>query len=632
MKTRPILFVSHKPSNCGVYEFGRNVAEALSHARVFSYEYVECDSASELAEAVSRVSPVVIIYNYHPTTMAWLTIAQAKRLSIPQIGVMHEVTQSRADSADTSLFDYHVAPDPTLLLRNPRVFKTGRYVPRYERRSFEPEVPTIGSFGFATSGKGFERLVEEVKRGFERAKVVLRIPFARFGDEGGQRAREIARRCAALVESSQIELTVDHSFLSTGDLLNFLAGNSLNAFLYDDVKGRGISSVVDYALAVDRPIAVSSSSMFRHVHDARPSITVGETSLREILANGTRPLERYRAEWTIENLAWDYDRIVRTVLEREQRRPHSFVRSNRTARTAVAMSFAAVRRGAEVTYRLGAPALAQIAPKSARVHAEKLERVGRAVLRRVGYYGVSGAGLGDWVPSAVAVATERQQESIAPYRPDPAQVVHYNRILDDEARAKYKDAIAQLALAAPTVITRKIPAANVQQAFVLDTVARFATQYERPRLLCVGSYEDTACMALLASGYDVQQVDPVLNYDLSTFISRPSSADLKYDVVFSTSVIEHVVDDELFASEIASLLAPGGVAVLTCDFREGYRAGDPMPAEDRRLYTTEDLSRRLLSRMPGCELVDEPSWAGHDADFEYGGCKYSFAAFVVRKT
>ena len=49
-------------------------------------------------------------------------------------------------------------------------------------------------------------------------------------------------------------------------------------------------------------------------------------------------------------------------------------------------------------------------------------------------------------------------------------------------------------------------------------------------------------------------------------------------------------------------------------------------------YTKSDLEKRLLSCIPGCELVDSPQWDCPSPDFNYlGKYQYTFATFVIRK-
>ena len=179
---------------------------------------------------------------------------------------------------------------------------------------------------------------------------------------------------------------------------------------------------------------------------------------------------------------------------------------------------------------------------------------------------------------------------------------------------------------------QKIARANVQQAFVFDTVYRLRKEFKNPRVLCVGSYEDTASLALQKMGYEVEDIDPMVNFSLQEFYTRPSTIKNSYSIIFSTSVIEHDPDDASFMKCISGLLAPSGYAVITCDYKDGWKPGDPKPSVDARLYTKADLEKRLLSYIPDCTLTDVPHWDCSDPDFLYQEkYRYTFASFVVQK-
>jgi len=178
---------------------------------------------------------------------------------------------------------------------------------------------------------------------------------------------------------------------------------------------------------------------------------------------------------------------------------------------------------------------------------------------------------------------------------------------------------------------RKIPEANVQQAFVFDTVKKLASRISKPRILCIGCFEDSTAESLERLGFRIDGIDPVLNYDLNGFFRKRSTVPFYYNIIFATSVIEHVQDDEVFLTQIASLLAPGGTAIITCDFNDQYHPGDPIPSEDFRMYTQKDFHERLLPLLKDCELVDKPQWHCTAPDFTYAGCRYTFASLVFRK-
>ena len=605
-----ILFVTHRKKQCGVYEFGLNTYHAISKSQKYSFVHAACESEVELHKAIQEHQPSIIIYNYHPAVMPWLCTKVAKGvyknnvagLNVTQVGIIHEATQEVADTATAyrnkfilggsekrinALFDYYVAADPTLLLKNPFVFKSGRLIPAYENNKPLPTIPTIGSFGFATPNKGFVKLVQKVTQDFKEAVVRLNIPFAAFGDKEGKNASAIAEQCKKVVIGTNIKLEITHDFMDHTQLLDFLASNSMNVFMYEDKSGRGISSAVDFALAVKRPVAVSHCPMFRHILRNHPEVCCDKNSLATILSNGYSGLEKTCAYWNEENLIWEYERIVKIILDRKS------------------------------TY-FDAPKMGVI----------------RTIKSWVNKYLTLPAPTFTWLGNTFAATDDvLLKDDSASYKPvELGTTDGFNRILDNQARKLYAPTIDKLFQFAPATMAKKIAEANVQQAFVFDTVYRHLDHYTNPKLLCVGSYEDTASMGLQKLGCSVEEIDPMINYYLQDYISKPTTLKNHFDIVFSTSVIEHDPDDKSFLECIEQLLAPGGMAVITCDYKDGWKPGQPKPEVDARFYTKEDMQNRMLSYMPQCELVDAGNWDCPNPDFYYlGKYNYTFATFTVQK-
>jgi len=540
-----VCFISHIERQCGIHEFGNSIAQALRTSTTFRFVYVECSGRSALVRALLRHRPVAVIYNHHPSTMPWMSrrvaaaIRQITGHTVRQIAIIHECPQSVVDGALADTFDYYIAPDPTLLPHNPIVFKSGRLIPSYVNRSAQPEIVTVGSLGFGGIQKRYDLVVQAVQREFDRAVVRINIAYNGVADVDGVLAREAAERCRNIPKKEGIDLEITHHFYDQQGMLDFLAGNTLNAFFYDWQEGRGISAVVESALAVGRPLVVNRTPMFRHVWEANPSICIDDTTLREVIRNGTAPLRPFLEKWSAECLRGEYESIVSEALK------------------------------------------------------------GRFLY----------------------------EATVAGGRP-----TRLNRILDDDARALYDPVIRKLFLLSPDVMRRKIPEANVQQAFVLDTVQSMSGRdYRAARILCVGCYEDSAFTSLRRLGYNVMGIDPAVNYDLRTFSLKKKHLKGAFDIVFSTSVLEHVPEDEEFMSQTADLLKQGGYAVMTCDFNNAYRPGDRIPLVDQRLYTERDLYSRLLPVMRHCVPVDTPDWNCPDPDFTYEGCQYTFATLTVQK-
>jgi SAM-dependent methyltransferase len=206
--------------------------------------------------------------------------------------------------------------------------------------------------------------------------------------------------------------------------------------------------------------------------------------------------------------------------------------------------------------------------------------------------------------------------------------MNINRLLTDSDRDKYKPTIDLMFKLCPEMMARKISEANVQQAFVFDTFANVF--HEDGSSLSIGCFEDTAFASLVEYGYEIVGIDPVINHSLHDYYI--SNSEKRFNVIFSTSVIEHVENDEQFIDEICKLLAPGGTAILTMDFRNDYTPGMPLPYSDVRFYTENDLRFRLgrIIYANDCEFVGSPNWQG-EPDFLYQGHTYSFATMVFKR-
>jgi hypothetical protein len=548
-----ILFVSHSSKKCGIHEFGLNFKEALKNSQVYHVCYTECANSDELFTSIQQTNPSVIIYNYYPTTMPWMTREVKERYLVPQLGFIHEFDQSNiTDNIKESFFDSNICPDPSLQVESSgKCFVTGRLLAKYQNYTNLPSVVTVGSFGFGFPDKGFERLVETVQDEFDEAVININMPFNDIVDPNGTNfALATADTCRKILKKPGIKLNITHDYLSKGEILDFLARNTINVFLYNSDKSQGISSVLDYAISAQRPIAISSAKMFRHVGSIYDQISVEKNTLTSIIDRGLVPLIPFLNDWNESKTILTFERIIDVSLD----------------------------KGSERSYD---------------------------------DYGKNGIGSRGKVP-----ITESE----------------FNIVLDNSVRKRYQSVIRDMFQMAPEMMNRKIHEANIQQAFVLNTVLLLANGAKDLRILSVGSFEDSAGACLKKLGFEIIEIDPAINYDLNEFFHLPTTNQGSFDIVFSTSVIEHVPDDNLFIKQISELLKPGGKAVLTCDFKPTYQVGENLPITDLRFYKYADLETRLLTNTKNCRFLTTPKWRDGNIDFFYSGIfNYSFASFVFEK-
>lgn len=202
----------------------------------------------------------------------------------------------------------------------------------------------------------------------------------------------------------------------------------------------------------------------------------------------------------------------------------------------------------------------------------------------------------------------------------------FNKVLKVSDRVLLKPIVEEMFSITPDMMSRKIPDANMQQAFVFATIKELATKDDP--ILCVGMYEDTCYDSLLKLGYNVFGIDRNVNTSLHQY---KLNTDKKYKYIFSISTIEHEKEDAEFMQDICDLLFPDGMVILTCDFLATYEETNK-PHFAERLYTEYDLRDRLgvMIEELHCKLIGEPNWKGKP-NFEYQGYKYNFATMVFKK-
>lgn len=301
-----ILFLNHKQKQCGVYQYGYRSAMILKKSRKYNFIYCEIENETELVQSIEAHNPSAIIYNYVSATMGWLNkdiLLNFK--NIPHYGIYHEGNEHL-----NGAFDKYIIIDSTFVDSDKRYSIPRPLFEGYQTTNIIPSIPTIGSFGFGFHNKGFENLVKLVNKEFDEAIIRLHIPSAFYGDASGDIYKSIAYACQSHITKPGINLSITHDFLTDHQVLEFLSGNTVNAFLYDNMVGRGLSSVIDYALSVRRPIAITNSYMFRHISNANPSICIEKVSLHEIMNRSGEELNQYRDIYSNEKFIAKYEQIM----------------------------------------------------------------------------------------------------------------------------------------------------------------------------------------------------------------------------------------------------------------------------------------------------------------------------------
>src|SRR6185436_20491103 len=155
-----VLLVNHREANCGVYQFGTRLLRPVVKSDKYDVVYIETPELWEFEHWANTIQPQIVVYNYYPSTMAWVNsdLLNRNRALFKQAAVFHEVPIKHMG------FDMLLHQDPTNTEEG--YVNLARPIPVYQGNTGAStpvtgtDIPRIGSFGFGLGGKGFTRIVD----------------------------------------------------------------------------------------------------------------------------------------------------------------------------------------------------------------------------------------------------------------------------------------------------------------------------------------------------------------------------------------------------------------------------------------------------------------------------------------
>ncbi|MFY7728502.1 MAG: hypothetical protein ACOVRN_03185 [Flavobacterium sp.] len=292
-----VLFLNHSKQQCGVYQYGLRLYNILKLTPNIKYKYIEINGYSDYLRVLDE-NPYAdaIVYNYHNITMPWLNADNICK-TIIAIGIPHESNHNffnvLCNIDPTAEFNELIYPVPRPIFEDVETLLND-YTPSTNsiKEFIEYKVDdciTFGSFGFGFLCKGFDKIVQMVNEQYDKALIKFVIPKPEFGGETyDYQFNTVIERCAQLNLKPGIEFIISRDFFTNEDILYFLNSNNMNIFLYDELKGRSASSVIDYAISVNTPFGISDSYMFRHVYS--DCICLYKNSINDCIKNYNRDI------------------------------------------------------------------------------------------------------------------------------------------------------------------------------------------------------------------------------------------------------------------------------------------------------------------------------------------------------
>jgi FkbM family methyltransferase len=297
------IFYNSRKSTCSIYESGLMVYNCLKHSPFYSLSYTEDNTFLYEYDFA--------IVNEHFTVNNWVTEQMIHLFNKPVFCIVSEVTftENYIDKSPNFYTAYMVL-DSSIEEKN-NIYGFTRPLEDYlipDR--VDNEIPVIGSFGFATKGKNWHKIVEETQQNFEEAIIRFNIPFATYVPNNEEMINEIITQCNSILINPKIKLNITHNNYTKEELINWCAQNSINCFLYDreEIFTSGLCATTDQAIVSEKPLLVSKDITFRHIHkyiDFYPNI-----SIKEALNQTKYGVQKMKEDWSYKNFVNKFQKVL----------------------------------------------------------------------------------------------------------------------------------------------------------------------------------------------------------------------------------------------------------------------------------------------------------------------------------
>ncbi len=313
MKPLKGLFVNTQKAVCSIHESGQMVFDCIRNSPAYSLDYFELKKENLFIPSTYDF----YLFNYHFSTTGWLDTKSIKKLPGLKGTIVLEVLPNDPFVYCSPFdFDFYCVLDPSMTLKHKKVFAFPRPLDEYKGVLSHQEnpLPVIGSFGFATQGKGFEHVVEAVNKEFEKAIIRINIPHGTYTDPSHQYARDLAAQCKALAKPG-IDVQVTYDFMAKDELIRWCSENTLNCFLYDR-RMPGLSATTDQAITSERPLSISENPTFRHI--IKYLAPYPQLPLKEAIRSSAPVVKKMKQEWSAENFRHLFEKMLQQLPIKEE--------------------------------------------------------------------------------------------------------------------------------------------------------------------------------------------------------------------------------------------------------------------------------------------------------------------------
>ena len=301
------IFYNSKESLCSIWESGKMCYNALKNSKIFELDYSEdtfLDHSYDFA-----------IFNEHFSVNNWMTEDMIKEFNKPTFCIVTEVGLiDNSISASPTFFDHYIVLDPTIL-ETDKIHSFGRPLENMDHLIdpyIEKKIPEIFSFGFATVGKEWHKIVEQAQNDFDVCNIHFNIPKATYvsDDIHFSSINDMHQKCNSIINKPGISLKVTHDNLSKEELIKICSQKTINCFFYfrQHISNNGLSAVTDQAISSGRPLLITNDNTFRHIQqyiDYYPHI-----GIKDAIEKTQKGVLKMKKDWSSNNFLKKFENIL----------------------------------------------------------------------------------------------------------------------------------------------------------------------------------------------------------------------------------------------------------------------------------------------------------------------------------
>jgi hypothetical protein len=304
------IFYNSKQATCSIWESGKMCYDALSKSTNYTLDYSEDDKLDMRYDFA--------IFNHHCNVNNWMTELMIKSFNKPSFCIVTEVSFSN-DLLQFSpkYFSHYIVLDPTIK-ETPIIHAFGRPLEDYDLTNsvvVNNTIPNIFSFGFATYGKEWPKIVELAQSEFDYANIHLNIPKATYVPNNMHNSiiNSIYTDCKKIITKPGIKLKITHDNLSKEELIKLCAKQTINCFFYNrqHISSAGLAAVTDQAISSGRPLLITGDNTFRHIHkyiNYFPNI-----SIKEAIEQTQQGVLQMKSDWSSANFLLKFENILLNI-------------------------------------------------------------------------------------------------------------------------------------------------------------------------------------------------------------------------------------------------------------------------------------------------------------------------------